>query len=180
MHPAGFLHRSGNTSGSSSRRQSGETYREDGRPSVSVSRPSISSVTTGRPSASSHKRTASPTSRGFARHEYGPCPRKCQALRVYTLQHAESGLASDYIKRRNVIRVRMEGEQFLLQAPSVQAVVEWIEGFQTATGIALDLDERPMPKGPMFPRRRRRRVQSPTNPNTRAGERRDSLQFPRS
>jgi hypothetical protein len=26
------------------------------------------------------------------------------------------------------------------------------QGIQAATNIALDLDERPMPKGPMFPR----------------------------
>ena len=48
-------------------------------------------------------------------------------LRQYTLQHAESGLASDYQKRKNVIRVRMEGEQFLLQAKDVASVVDWIE-----------------------------------------------------
>ncbi len=47
--------------------------------------------------------------------------------RAYTLQNAESGLASDYTKRKNVIRVRMEGEQFLLQAKDVPAVIEWIE-----------------------------------------------------
>lgn len=92
-------------------------------------------------------------------------------LRTYSLQNAESGLASDYLKRKNVIRVRMEGEQFLLQARDVPAVIEWIEvchdydfqgrsliilwsrqGIQAATNISLDLDERPMPKGPMFPR----------------------------
>lgn len=27
-----------------------------------------------------------------------------------------------------------------------------IQGFQAAANIALDLDERPMPKGPLFPR----------------------------
>ena len=48
-------------------------------------------------------------------------------LRQYSLQHAESGLASDYQKRKNVIRVRMEGEQFLLQAKDVASVVDWIE-----------------------------------------------------
>lgn len=48
-------------------------------------------------------------------------------VRKYTLQHAESGLGSDYLKRRNVMRVRAEGEQFLLQADSVMAVVNWIE-----------------------------------------------------
>ena len=48
-------------------------------------------------------------------------------VKTYSLQNAESGLASDYLKRKNVIRVRMEGEQFLLQAVDVAAVVEWIE-----------------------------------------------------
>lgn len=48
-------------------------------------------------------------------------------LRAYTMQHAESGLGSDYIKRKHVIRVRLEGEQFLLQAADVESVVEWIE-----------------------------------------------------
>jgi len=90
-------------------------------------------------------------------HEPIPEPEIKDLARKYTLQHAESGLASDYIKRKNVIRVRMEGEQFLLQAQDVPGVIEWIEGIQAATNIALDLDERPMPKGPMFPRRRRRR-----------------------
>ncbi|PCH35398.1 hypothetical protein WOLCODRAFT_139886 [Wolfiporia cocos MD-104 SS10] len=86
-----------------------------------------------------------------------PPPSEKDLMHTYTLQHAESGLASDYTKRKNVIRVRMEGEQFLLQAQDVASVIDWIEGIQAATNIALDLDERPMPKGPMFPRRRRRR-----------------------
>ncbi|KAI0029124.1 hypothetical protein K488DRAFT_30567, partial [Vararia minispora EC-137] len=81
-----------------------------------------------------------------------PAPEPRDLTRQYTLQHAESGLASDYHKRRNVIRCRMEGEQFLLQAVDVQGVVDWIEGFQAAANIALDLDERPMPRGPLFPR----------------------------
>ncbi|TFK92363.1 hypothetical protein K466DRAFT_581979 [Polyporus arcularius HHB13444] len=87
---------------------------------------------------------------------YTPDPK--DLIRQYSLQHAESGLASDYHKRRNVIRVRMEGEQFLLQAKDVAAVIDWIEGIQMGTNVALDLDERPMPRGPIFPRRRRRRA----------------------
>ncbi|KAI0759804.1 hypothetical protein BC629DRAFT_1263476, partial [Irpex lacteus] len=79
-------------------------------------------------------------------------PDRKDLIRQYSMQNAESGLASDYLKRKNVIRVRMEGEQFLLQARDVPAVIDWIEGIQAATNIALDLDERPMPKGPMFPR----------------------------
>ncbi|EIW78557.1 hypothetical protein CONPUDRAFT_61055 [Coniophora puteana RWD-64-598 SS2] len=85
-------------------------------------------------------------------------PDRCEMIRQYTLQSAESGLGNDYLKRKNVIRVRLEGEQFLLQAQDVQAVVEWIEALHTGTNIALDLDSRVMPKGPMFPRRRRRRA----------------------
>ncbi|KAH8828955.1 hypothetical protein DL96DRAFT_1596088 [Flagelloscypha sp. PMI_526] len=90
-------------------------------------------------------------------NDYIPDPEPSDLIRAYTLQHAESGLGNDYVKRRNVIRIRMEGEQFLVQATHVSEVVEWIEGLHAAANIALDLDERPMPKGPLFPRRRRRR-----------------------
>jgi hypothetical protein len=48
-------------------------------------------------------------------------------IHAYTLQHSESGLANDYLKRKHVIRVRMEGEQFLLQLRDVAEVVTWIE-----------------------------------------------------
>ncbi|KAH9922889.1 hypothetical protein B0H21DRAFT_765826 [Amylocystis lapponica] len=95
-----------------------------------------------------------------------PEPDPKELIRSYTLQRAESGLASDYIKRKNVVRVRMEGEQFLLQAQDVAGVISWIENIQAATNIALDLDERPMPKGPMFPRRRRRRIRAVQDHNT--------------
>lgn len=54
-------------------------------------------------------------------------PDRSDLIRAYTLQNAESGLGNDYLKRKNVIRVRMEGEQFLLQAHDVPDVVEWIE-----------------------------------------------------
>jgi hypothetical protein len=48
-------------------------------------------------------------------------------VRTYTLQNAESGLAADYIKRKNVVRIRSEGEQFLLQTEGAREVVDWIE-----------------------------------------------------
>ena len=54
-------------------------------------------------------------------------PSKDSLIRAYTMQHAESGLGNDYMKRKNVIRLRLEGEQFLLQAVDVMSVVEWIE-----------------------------------------------------
>ncbi|KAH9807930.1 hypothetical protein DFH28DRAFT_712437 [Melampsora americana] len=81
-------------------------------------------------------------------------------LRVYTLQNAESGLAADYLKRKNVVRVRAEGEQFLLQAKDDRGVIDLIEALQAATNVSLDLDVRPLPKFITLPRRRRRRRQT--------------------
>ncbi|EGG00949.1 uncharacterized protein MELLADRAFT_111464 [Melampsora larici-populina 98AG31] len=81
-------------------------------------------------------------------------------LRVYTLQNAESGLAADYLKRKNVVRVRAEGEQFLLQARDDRGVIDLIEALQAATNVSLDLDVRPLPKFITLPRRRRRRRQT--------------------
>lgn len=105
-------------------------------------------------------------------------PGKGDLIRAYTLQHAECGLGNDYSKRKNVIRVRLEGEQFLLQAADVPSVVEWIEGFQAGTNISLDLDHRVMPKGPMFPRRRRRRNRRPVNVNENTRARTDGGVLP--
>ena len=56
-----------------------------------------------------------------------PQPQEQNLVQAFALHSAESGLGSDYLKRRNVIRVRMEGQQFLLQAPDVASVVDWIE-----------------------------------------------------
>jgi hypothetical protein len=56
-----------------------------------------------------------------------PLPQEQDLLHAYALNSAESGLGSDYVKRQNVIRIRMEGEQFLLQARDVASVVDWIE-----------------------------------------------------
>ncbi|CCL98217.1 uncharacterized protein FIBRA_00211 [Fibroporia radiculosa] len=138
------------------------------RSSYASTTPSRVSTSNSSPSATdsssifSRSRLLSPSSDysqpNSAKSVVEPSPK--DLLRAYTLQHAESGLASDYLKRKNVIRVRVEGEQFLLQAQDVASVIEWIEGIQAATNISLDLDERPMPRGPMFPRRRRRRART--------------------
>lgn len=88
-----------------------------------------------------------------------------ETLRHYSLQGAESGLAADYTKRAFCIRIRAEGEQFLLQAADDRGVIDWIEAvcasfaisnavcktdreavrqLQAATNVALDLDSRPV------------------------------------
>lgn len=88
-------------------------------------------------------------------------------LRNYTLQGAESGLAADYFKRRHVVRVRSEGEQFLLQTISDRHVVDWIEALQAGTNVAMDLEARQMPKFITLPRRRRRRNRNRIEDNDR-------------
>ncbi|KAH9941786.1 uncharacterized protein BXZ73DRAFT_88208 [Epithele typhae] len=115
---------------------------------LSSSRPSMSSTASARPSmdtSASRPSVDGPSlfSRSRLRPSLGTSPEKPDKrskdknapftpdqedlIRQYTLQNAESGLASDYVKRKNVIRVRMEGEQFLLQAKDVTSVVDWIE-----------------------------------------------------
>jgi hypothetical protein len=64
-----------------------------------------------------------------------PLPQEQDLLHAYTLHNAESGLGSDYLKRRNVIRIRMDGEQFLLQARDVTSVVDWIEVRPSPAGL---------------------------------------------
>ena len=56
-----------------------------------------------------------------------PQPQPQDLLHTYALHNSESGLGTDYVKRQNVIRIRMEGQQFLLQARDVASVVDWIE-----------------------------------------------------
>lgn len=68
-------------------------------------------------------RAQTPMPAAHTTHEPAPA----DLMRAYTMQNAESGLGNDYVKRKNVIRVRLEGEQFLLQAKDVGDVVEWIE-----------------------------------------------------
>ncbi|KAK4056863.1 hypothetical protein OIO90_002113 [Microbotryomycetes sp. JL221] len=90
-------------------------------------------------------------------------------IRHYSLQNAESGLAADYIKRKHVVRVRAEGEQFLLQTNGDRGTIDLIEVLQAATNVSLDLDCRPLPKFITLPRRRRRRRRIDPNAATASG-----------
>ncbi|KAF5092849.1 hypothetical protein D0Z00_004378 [Geotrichum galactomycetum] len=77
-------------------------------------------------------------------------------LRSYTLQYAEAGVATDYSKRPNVMRVRAEGEQFLLENTSQEDLIAWTNTLQTGIDVALPVEERALPRCRMIPRRRRR------------------------
>lgn len=80
--------------------------------------------------------------------------------REYTLQYAEAGIASDYVKKRYVLRVRVEGEQFLMQCSDEEERDAWVESVQAGSSIALALEDRNMPKYVTLPRRRRGRYAS--------------------
>ena len=100
--------------------------------------------------------------------------KKGALMKSYSLQHAEFGLASDYLKRKHVIRVRVEAEQFLLSCSRIETLVTWMEGLQWGAGIALDLDERLEVKEQTLPRnlrrRRRRREETTMESVARRGE----------
>ena len=77
--------------------------------------------------------------------------------REYTLQYAEAGIATDYVKKKYVLRVRAEGEQFLMQCASEEERDGWVEAIQAGSSIALALEDRNMPRYVTLPRRRRGR-----------------------
>lgn len=89
-------------------------------------------------------------------------------IRLYSLQHAKVGLASDYKKKVNVLRVRIELEQLLFGFNGVEELIEWHTALGVGRDLALDLSEREMPKYRTVPRRRRRRRLSLTESTTRA------------
>lgn len=127
------------------------------------------STSSGNGSGGSLQRTVEAALSGTISHINHPfSSHKGALLKQYTLQDAESGLAADYLKRRHVVRVRTEGEQFLLQTRNDRHVVDWIEALQASTNIALDLERRPMPKFITLPRRRRRRRRDATGTDASA------------
>lgn len=76
-------------------------------------------------------------------------------IKSYTLQYADVGVAIDYEKRPFVIRIRAETEQFLLECPTQEDCIVWINLLQMATDLALPLEERRLPKYRSIPRRNR-------------------------
>lgn len=78
-------------------------------------------------------------------------------LCIFTMQQADAGLALDYVKRRNVIRLRtLDGPQFLMRSTDPIEIVSWVEHLQASANVSTDIDERKMPKFVTLPRRRRR------------------------
>jgi len=88
------------------------------------------------------------------------CLKRGDLLRSYNLQHADVGIAADYAKRRHVIRVRAEADQFLLSCIEIQTFLLWLESLCAAIDVAPPLDDRKIPEEQSLRRvsRRRRRT----------------------
>lgn len=80
---------------------------------------------------------------------------KLKLVRSYSLQHARLGVASDYAKKPNVLRLRLESEQFLLSFNSSREMIEWNLGLSVGRDVALDILDRECPRYRTVPRRRR-------------------------
>ncbi|KAB5558066.1 hypothetical protein GE09DRAFT_1221204 [Coniochaeta sp. 2T2.1] len=73
----------------------------------------------------------------------------------YSLLHADAGIAADYRKRRYVIRLRAETDQFLLSCVELGTFVNWLDLLFAALGVAAPLDERDFPRDQSIPRMQR-------------------------
>jgi len=85
-------------------------------------------------------------------------------IRSYNLVHADVGIAADYHKKRHVIRVRAETDQFLLSCSKIETFVHWLQSLNTAIDIAPPLDDRPLPRDLSIPRAHRRQLRRPILP----------------
>ncbi|KAI9166667.1 PH domain-containing protein [Paramyrothecium foliicola] len=94
-----------------------------------------------------------------------PWVKKGKLERSYSLLYADAGIAADYKKRRYVIRIRAETDQFLLSCVELSTFVKWLESLFAAIDIAAPIDDRDFPRDMSIPRIQRIRWfrgQSPT------------------
>lgn len=76
-----------------------------------------------------------------------------------TVQAGEVGIAADYQRRSNCLRVRMEGRQFLLALRSTKTCLDWYRRLDEAIAISLPLESRKEP--PFRAGLRKRSYQAP-------------------
>ncbi|KAK8111547.1 PH domain-containing protein [Apiospora kogelbergensis] len=81
-----------------------------------------------------------------------PWLRRAKLEKTYTLLHADVGIAADYPKRRYVIRVRAETDQFLLSCIELSSFVRWLDALFAAINVAPVIDEREFPRDQSLPR----------------------------
>ncbi|KAK0711448.1 hypothetical protein B0H67DRAFT_492975 [Lasiosphaeris hirsuta] len=81
-----------------------------------------------------------------------PWVKKSTLERSYSLLHADAGIAADYRKRRYVIRLRVETDQFLLSCVELSTFVHSLDRIFAAIDVAAPLDERDFPRDQSIPR----------------------------
>ncbi|KAH7170276.1 hypothetical protein EDB81DRAFT_752814 [Dactylonectria macrodidyma] len=81
-----------------------------------------------------------------------PWIKKSRLEKSYSLLYADVGIAADYKKRRYVIRIRAETDQFLLSCVELSTFVKWLEGLFAAIDVATPLDDRDFPRDMSIPR----------------------------
>ncbi|OAA53116.1 spectrin beta [Niveomyces insectorum RCEF 264] len=81
--------------------------------------------------------------------------RKAGLERSYNLAYADVGIAADYVKRRYVVRIRAEADQFLLACVELETFVHWLDALFAALSIAAPIDERDFPRDQSIPRLQR-------------------------
>lgn len=73
--------------------------------------------------------------------------RSCQLSCQLSMQGVQAGVALDYKKYRNVLRIRMpDGRRLLLRASSDTDMISWIEHLQASANISRDFDVCGMPR----------------------------------
>ncbi|CAI5759918.1 unnamed protein product [Candida verbasci] len=90
---------------------------------------------------------------------------KKSLVRTYSLQYSRIGLATDYKKKANVLRLRIENEQILLNFSTTEELINWNLSINIGKDVAVDLSDRELPRYRTVPRRRRRRNDSPSISN---------------
>lgn len=78
-------------------------------------------------------------------------------IRSYSLQHCKIGLATDYKKKSNCLRLRIENEQMLINFDNIRDLINWNLYLNIGKDLSLDLTSRDIPRYRTVPRRRRRR-----------------------
>lgn len=89
----------------------------------------------------------------------GPIPRSTLARMVPTASRTKLFKTDPHLfdpPREHVLRLRAEGEQFLLCCPTIEELLNWVEALCLAVDISMPLDERSEPRYRTLPRRSRR------------------------
>ncbi|PHH53470.1 hypothetical protein CFIMG_005132RA [Ceratocystis fimbriata CBS 114723] len=84
-----------------------------------------------------------------------PWMKRGKLLHQYSLMHADAGIAADYEKRRYVIRIRAETDQFLISCIELSTFIKWLDGLFSAIDVAAPIEERDFPRDQSIPRTQR-------------------------